>query len=111
MTPLPPRLILAQLPDMNAWRIVFTFDRGPSGTGKPAPMIVGLLQQLTVTMTKPLWHSELETIDSQKFECWRGGTADTCFIIQGAEKTPEPVSRQNVSSRPSGEFFTGDFPD
>src|ERR1700683_5577082 len=69
MAPLPPGPILLPLPDMCAWQILFSYGNGPAGAGnagKPAPGMEEMPRMVTITQTKPLWHSIIVTMDGKR---------------------------------------------
>jgi hypothetical protein len=101
MTPLPPGPILPQLPDMCAWQILFSYSNGPTGTsnaGKPTPETEGLPRMVTITQTKPLWHSIIVTMDGKRIECW--GTPEVCYLISGAGEKPTVLRKNPVEMVP-----------
>jgi hypothetical protein len=72
--PLPPGPIVAKLPANAQWQIVFT-----DAEGRPlppaAPGLTGNLppRQITITRTRPIWHSEMIDTGGRTAECWYDG--------------------------------------
>jgi len=111
MAPLPPGPIPAKPPDMAAWQILFSYGNGPAGAGnagaagKPAPGTEGLPKTVSITQTKPLWHTTIVTMDGKRIECWGTG-GDVCYIIRGAGEKPTVLRKNPVewAPAPTGQF-------
>lgn len=100
MTPLSPGPILPQLPDMCAWKILFSYKNDLSSVGKADnagksdPGTEGLPRTVSIIQTKPLWHSMIITMDGKSTECW--GSADICYLVRGAGGKPTVLRKNPV---------------
>lgn len=120
-TPLPPGPIIKQAPAYSQWQISFSYasrtpDQGSASSASAASDPANapgshLPRLLTVTRTKPQWHTMLVDVSGVKKEAWFDGSM--LFAVGQKDSSVVPINMSSPRGRDElMDYSPGhDFPD
>jgi hypothetical protein len=119
-TPLPAGPILRRAADFSQWQIDFTYQKksdAPAGADPSVPAgalaksaDADLPERVTVTRTRPRWHSALVLGSGRKRELWFDGAMR--YEVGPEPTTITPIAAFNPGYNPPFlEYSNHDFPD
>jgi hypothetical protein len=113
---LPAGTLLKSAPKFSQWEIHFSYGSSANSSDEPAPTPDPAAQlppqEVTVTLTRPLWHAVLLDTMGRKSETWFDGT--NAYLILPGTPLPNPVATDATDNLPDYLNYMAkkaDFPD